>query len=257
MKCSRLLALPLSLLGASALAAPMTNEDVIKMVKAGLDEGIIITSIQNSEPKFDASPDGLIGLSEAKVPKTVVTALIQRASGKASEAALAESGEPGQPAEGPAVNSVMLVEESGVMEMKYSTPGHATRVRGMGFGGAGSYLSLSGTRATLRVKTRAPTFKVWVPRNAQPEQQVQLTVWAVRNNGTREIIQANVGGMGQSVRSGFPKERLMAVELVPTGETGLGGYYVQYAMRPKAPLGAGEYAVVMQGSLCFDFGVDP
>jgi len=66
--------------------APMTNADVIKMVKAGIDESVIITSIQNAESKFDASADGLIALSGAQVPKSVINAIIARASAASTPA---------------------------------------------------------------------------------------------------------------------------------------------------------------------------
>ena len=85
------LLLSLSLLGAAVMAAPMTNDDVIKMVRSGLDEGIILSAIQNSEPKFDATPDGLIGLGEAKVSKTIVTAVISRVAGKSTETKTVEA----------------------------------------------------------------------------------------------------------------------------------------------------------------------
>jgi len=60
--------------------APMTNADVIKMVKSGLDETVIITSIQNAESGFDTSADGLIALTNAQVPKPVINAMITRVS---------------------------------------------------------------------------------------------------------------------------------------------------------------------------------
>ena len=48
-----LFSLLLALISTSALAGPMTNADVIKMVSAGLDESIITTAISAAEPKFD------------------------------------------------------------------------------------------------------------------------------------------------------------------------------------------------------------
>ena len=69
------------LFAATALnGAPMTNADVIKMVKSGLDESVIIASVQNAESGFDTSADGLITLSGAQVPKPVINAMIARAS---------------------------------------------------------------------------------------------------------------------------------------------------------------------------------
>jgi tetratricopeptide (TPR) repeat protein len=61
----------------------MNNSSVIKMVRAGLQEDIILTSI-NSAPKhsFDVSPEGLISLSEAQVGLRIIQRIQEIASGK-------------------------------------------------------------------------------------------------------------------------------------------------------------------------------
>ena len=38
----------------------MTNEDVIKLLKEGMSEGLIISSIESSESRFDTSADALL-----------------------------------------------------------------------------------------------------------------------------------------------------------------------------------------------------
>jgi hypothetical protein len=40
--------------------APMTNQDVIKLVKAKISEDLIIAKIRQSKTKFDVSVDGLV-----------------------------------------------------------------------------------------------------------------------------------------------------------------------------------------------------
>ena len=51
----------------------LSNRDVIEMVKAGLAEDVIITSIDSAEdPDFDVSPRGLIELGKAKVNKVIM-----------------------------------------------------------------------------------------------------------------------------------------------------------------------------------------
>lgn len=44
---------------------PLTNEDIIKMVKAGLPDDTIVLVTQSSPNKFDTSPDALIALKGA------------------------------------------------------------------------------------------------------------------------------------------------------------------------------------------------
>jgi hypothetical protein len=59
----------------------MTNADVIKMVKAGLSESTIITTIQTRKSKFDVSPDGLIALHNGGVTQAEMDAIMAAANG--------------------------------------------------------------------------------------------------------------------------------------------------------------------------------
>src|SRR5215469_7792699 len=65
----------------------MTNDSVITMVKAGLPDSVIIAKIRASERKFDTSTDGLVKLKTAKVPDSVIEAMIS--GGAAAPAAAA------------------------------------------------------------------------------------------------------------------------------------------------------------------------
>jgi hypothetical protein len=59
---------------------PLTNADVIKMAKAGVDEDSIIAAIHDAgSAQFDISPDGLIGLANNGVKGKIVAAMRQRA----------------------------------------------------------------------------------------------------------------------------------------------------------------------------------
>jgi len=87
---SSLIGIAFSIIASLALnAAPMTNADVVKMVQAGIDETVIVTSIQNAENGFDTSADGLIALSQANVPKPVINAIIMRVSSASTAATTA------------------------------------------------------------------------------------------------------------------------------------------------------------------------
>lgn len=74
---------------ASLLSAQTLNNDgVIKMVKAGLSDDVVIAAINGSAPGgFDASPDGLVALKAAGISDRVVTALVTRASASSTPAA--------------------------------------------------------------------------------------------------------------------------------------------------------------------------
>lgn len=54
---------------------PMTNQDVIKLVKLGLSSEIIIKKIEDSPPAYDLSIDGLTSLAQNRVPNEVIKAM--------------------------------------------------------------------------------------------------------------------------------------------------------------------------------------
>lgn len=87
--CSLLLALPLAVAVAppAANAAPLTNEDVIKMVQGGLGEATVLQAIEGAEPGFDTSPDGLVRLKQGGVSDAVIQKILGRKSGPRAAAA--------------------------------------------------------------------------------------------------------------------------------------------------------------------------
>ena len=70
-----------------ALAAPMTNEDVVKMAKGGLGEATILQAIDAAEPGFDTSPDGLVKLKQGGVSDQVIQRIMTRKGAAAGAAA--------------------------------------------------------------------------------------------------------------------------------------------------------------------------
>ena len=59
---------------------PLTNEDVIKLVQAGLASDLIVTKImQSSSVAFDLSTNGLVALANLKIPHDVIAAMLRRA----------------------------------------------------------------------------------------------------------------------------------------------------------------------------------
>ena len=59
----------------------LNNDSVIKLIKAGLSDDLVITFINASPGTFDTTPNGLIALKKAKVSDKVVAAIVLKASG--------------------------------------------------------------------------------------------------------------------------------------------------------------------------------
>lgn len=57
-------------------AKPLTNADVVKMVKGGLPESVVVSAIQSSPAKYDISPDALIALQKDGVTAKEMDAII-------------------------------------------------------------------------------------------------------------------------------------------------------------------------------------
>jgi hypothetical protein len=56
--------------------APLTNADIVKMVKAGIPESVILRKVQMSESNFTTSPNALIELKRRHVPDDVMAAVL-------------------------------------------------------------------------------------------------------------------------------------------------------------------------------------
>jgi len=77
----------------------LTNESVVKMVKSGLGENLIISMIQGQPGKYSLNPDELIKLKDAGVSEKILAAMASKGSGAVSPPAgtTAASGDPDVP----------------------------------------------------------------------------------------------------------------------------------------------------------------
>lgn len=76
-----ILATALTVRAQTAEKPPLTNQDVIKMVRAGLSESIVVATIQENRCNYDTSPDGLIALQKAGVTQKEMNAMMSRQQG--------------------------------------------------------------------------------------------------------------------------------------------------------------------------------
>ena len=76
----------------------MTNQDVIKLVRAKLSDDLIIMKIRQSKTKFDTSVDAIITLKQAGTSDAVITAMMDAVSGtSANTSGSTASGPPPPP----------------------------------------------------------------------------------------------------------------------------------------------------------------
>jgi len=69
-----------TLLATTVLAGEtaLTNDDVVKMIRAGLSAEIVIAKIEASKTAFDTSSTALVTLAEAKVPEAVIRSMMAK-----------------------------------------------------------------------------------------------------------------------------------------------------------------------------------
>jgi hypothetical protein len=249
----------------AALAAPIKNADVIKLLEAGMPEEVVIQAIQSGQPRFDTSADALIKLKAKGATPAILSAMLKpAASGTSKQQA---SSRPAAATSGYNPEEVTLLINGEPSVMQYIIPQHRTAARALGFGGMASYASLSGSAAQRRLASPTPEFIVSVPKNAQAGNYLTLANFAVRNNNTREVM---TGGGYMSYSTGIHKSRVVKVrtESLPDQSAAREGF-VLHKITPEAPLKAGEYALVLYtgemrtagffaqaANSYFDFGVD-
>ena len=103
---------------------PLTNLDVIKMVKGGLPESVVVSTIKSGPAKFDTSPDGLIALHKAGVtPGEMDAIMAASANGPSSSSGNASAHEGGGPDQNSAPSKsrmprVMVTQGNSTQELK-------------------------------------------------------------------------------------------------------------------------------------------
>jgi len=128
----RILLVFLLALSAGAFAAPMTNDDVIKLVRSGVGDALVIQTIDSSEPFFDTSVDGIVRLKQSGVSDAVIQKMMSKRPGAAPAPAVpaaAPAPAPAPAAGAPAgIPPQAICRECGVIDYvrEVQRPGQAT-----------------------------------------------------------------------------------------------------------------------------------
>jgi hypothetical protein len=229
----------------SAATKPLTNSDVVAMIKAGLPENTIILSIQQTASKFDTAPQSLILLKKQGVSTKLLDAMLNKQIGKTT---LSQS-IPGKSIEIATSNvefkGIRTLVEGKFIPMKRSKA--LSRSSG-GFLGLGAFKGravFEGTRARLRLSNKPPAFEVALPPDINASEYITLVLLAVkadrRQIETSRASQSLLEGL--VVKDGFPKDRIVATKLEDTGVRTPSGQII-YRIKVADSLPPGEYAVV-------------
>src|ERR1035438_697753 len=70
--------------------ATLTNDSIIKMVKAGLSEDIVLSSVHSQPGRYATGADDLIALKSAGVSDKIIAAMMRGGGGRSEERRVGE-----------------------------------------------------------------------------------------------------------------------------------------------------------------------
>jgi hypothetical protein len=245
----------------TAAQKPLTNDDIVTMVQAGLPQDVIVEKIKTSKTAFDTSTDALVALKKAGVGGDIIRVMVNPAAESKPTAMVSPFVNTNAPAPCQVPPGGQAPWLSGASPaMWYSDPEKGDRVevnyeRGtishVGFAGFGSsLLVLHPIKAGARVNGRAQFLSCLNPTDA-PLVHFSLDKGSdERNTSVGRITPWNISFH-------ISEEDLVPFKFEKTPE----GYF---RITPSTPLKSGEYGFVPQGSIGFfsagervySFGVD-
>lgn len=240
----------------SSAQTPLTNESIIKMVKAGLGENVVITAIQGQPAKYSTEADDLIALKTAGVSDKIISAMMAKINGGApSTTPAASNNNPaGLSDKGPEPEfqgTVYWLDRGNNKLNALERQKPRGRTKATPFVGAKSMTEIEGDRSPVRFAADSkPEFIFQAPQNVDPQGLAAIVKFNVKK-GHREVIRARTHGfMGLgSVSSGDADTESVPFQALKYNESSI-------RITPTMPLPPGEYGIFGRGMEIFCFGVN-
>lgn len=245
------LVIGIAMAGLAYATQPLTNNDVVQMVKAGLPESTILLSVQNSPANFSTAPADLIALKKAGVSQPVLDAIVSKGSGAATPVAPPAPMGPGAYGANPA--GVVAIDGDRRVDL-YMVGQYGSKSK-MKLWSNEQVAMLPGTQAKIRLSSRTPSFEVPIPPNVDPETMVRLMRLAQKGDTRQGSLRVNsFDPMFRKVAQ--VTEGVLPTTLTPIQTTSAMPGMKRFTLAPAAPLEPGEYVVVLYDSQMWDFGID-
>lgn len=217
---------------------PLTNCDVVKLVKAGLPEATIVGVIQQSTTAFDTSPEALSELRREGA-STAILDTVLKSSGEKPVGELA-----GLPChQGFFYKSDSLWTELGYPVMDVKLKGTEKIFLSGGLVHGGIDVVLKGPEAQLKISDPQPIFYNHVPGSLDLSQNLSQTreefvIVRLDQKKTKRLLEVKPIG----VFSAFGRLKYKKSAVYETRFTHVSGNVA--AIQPKAALPQGEYLLV-------------
>lgn len=250
---------------------PLTNDTVLKMVKAGVSEEVIVGMVKSQPAKYNLTPGDVIALKSSGVPDRVVLAMQEKnvgvgvtptvsahPSGATPAAGTVPAGNPDDPL-APHDSGVYLYAKDRTGEYKLvileqaayqgsKTGGMFTYALTAGLKKAKMKAVIPGTHASIRTPESQPVFYFYFEDKAAGLGKGAFGVGSVSNpnqfalvkltvtKSSRETIVGEIGAFGAS--SGTHEKSIVTFRSERL-RTGL------YKVVPTGPMEAGEYCFLV------------
>ncbi len=269
---------------------PVTPEDILQMVKAGLSEDMIIKFIQANDTALDTSVQGIVALKNAGVSDRIIEAMIEtqaRTKGKTSgEVKSPEAGSEAQPTTAPTISGhpkIALSPDPWPTEVAsmpreiglyYSHEGKFTQLFGKPIVGTktGGFIKkaftvgisktrtkgqLPGKHAQLQLSQRQPAFYFYLPEGQTPEDFVIIRTEV--KSASREFEVGASGGFTGTTSRGLALKNVFPILIERLASR-------VYRVTPDRELEEGEYGLLGTftsatiglaggGEKIYDFGI--
>jgi hypothetical protein len=237
----------------SPSAAPLTNEDVVKMAKAGFGSEVIQAKVEQAPAvNFRLEVDDLTKLKAAGVSQSVISAMLKRSSN------------PDPAAGGPQGSRPMDVAPNGmpvysdVGRVKLVTSDHGS-VDLRAVGGTMSttfayvttlmHANFPGEKADVRSQDKRPTLLIKSP-NSPKGHYYLVSAETDSKDATRSVKMGNSRFFGVKNIGAPDSDNQIAFDAVPEGTNA-------WRLTPTKDLRPGEYGLWSSMQEFYDFGVDP
>ena len=263
----------------AAFASSFGNEDVVRLLRAGLAEATILQAIETTKaPKFDTSASGLIQLKQAGASDAILQRIIARQTDSSDSAKRESTPSPAgancqieAPGEGlfaRADNTLVRLRYQLVsVEHKRNAGSLVGNV--FSFGAVpvkvSAVVRLDGGRADVRLRDRAPVFLdfLFPIGRAAVDTMVPLLRLTPSDNGRVVEVARGEGTVwtGAKAEDVAQQTRIpVTLQLLSEDCAALGKRWSHYRMKPATELEPGEYAFMQnvdgKSVRLFDFGID-
>jgi hypothetical protein len=241
---SLLIAISVCALSQSALAIekPLTNDDVVAMIKAGLGDDLVIAKINSArELNLDVAPETLIKLKKEGVSKAVLDAMIRSSSGGGSPAGSSGRGD----SRGQLKTGVRLVTGERTYDLmsiagaESSTFAYVTMLL---------WNNYPGMHAEVRTKDRDSY--ILLQSDKSPTGRYYIVRLDSNKRTSDRSLKMGRDGLFSTRSMGHPDDTWTIPFDVTQEREGL------WRLKPKVSLKQDEYGLWMGTGELYDFGVD-